>query len=99
MNRFPINKILNNFRCLVDLTVKTRTLSYDTIPEKRVTRRDKIMQFHQNGLNSVQIANEMNRLGIKTPRGKSYTYKNIWVTIKKWKLREVRVNDFEKDGL
>ena len=53
------------------------------------------MQFHQNGLNSVQIANEMNRLGIKTPRGKSYTYKNIWVTIKKWKLREVRMNDFE----
>ena len=53
------------------------------------------MQLHQNGLNSVQIANEMNRLGIKTPRGKSYTYKNIWVTIKKWKLREVRMNDFE----
>ena len=74
---------------------KNRTLSYDTIPEKRVTRRDKIMQLHQDGLNSVQISNEMNRLGIKTPRGKSYTYKNIWVTIKKWKLRELRMNDFE----
>lgn len=79
----------------MSVTVKTRTLSYDTIPEKRVTRRDKIMQLHQDGLNSVQISNEMNRLGIKTPRGKSYTYKNIWVTIKKWKLRELRMIDVE----
>ena len=79
----------------MSVSVKTRTLSYDTIPEKRVTRRDKIMQLDQDGLNSVQISNEMNRLGIKTPRGKSYTYKNIWVTINKWKLRELRMNDFE----
>jgi len=41
------------------------------------------MQLHQDDLNSVQISNEMNRLGIKTPRGKSYTYKNILVTTKK----------------
>ena len=53
------------------------------------------MQLDQYGLNSVQISNEMNRLGIKTSRGKSYTYKNIWVTINKWKLRELRMNDFE----
>ena len=79
----------------MSVTVKTRTLSYDTIPEKRVTRRDKIMQLDQDGLNSVQISNEMNRLGIKTPRGKSYIYKKIWVTKNKWKLRELRINDFE----
>ena len=53
------------------------------------------MQLDQDGLNSVQISNEMNRLGIKTHRGKSYTHKNIWVTINKWKLRELRMNDFE----
>ena len=78
----------------MSLTVKTRTLSYDTIPEKRVTRRDKIMQLDQDGLNSVQISNEMNRLGIKTPRGKSYTYKNIWV-----KIHLIDELSFEKQDL
>ena len=51
------------------------------------------MQLHQQGLNSVQISNEMNRLGIKTPRGKGYNNKIIWVTTKKRKLREDRLND------
>ncbi len=37
----------------------------------------------------------MNRLGIKTPRGKIYNYKIIWATIKKWQLREDRLNDSE----
>ena len=51
------------------------------------------MQLHQQGLNSVQISNELNRLGIKTPRGKTYNHKIIWFTIKKWKLREDRLKD------
>ena len=53
------------------------------------------MQLHHQGLNSVEISNEMNRLGIKTPRGKIYNYKIIWATIKKWQLREDRLNDSE----
>ena len=43
----------------------------------------------------IKIDTGMNRLGIKTPRGKIYNYKIIWATIKKWQLREDRLNDSE----
>ena len=35
----------------------------------------------------------MNRLGLKSPRGRPYTGKLVWVTIKKWREREERMND------
>ena len=92
-NRFPINQIISKFRCLVSISVETRTLSYFTISKFRESRKDKILELQTLGLNTVEIAKEMNRLGLKSPRGRPYTPKLIWVTIKKWRLREERMKD------
>ena len=53
------------------------------------------MELKGLGLDTTQIANEMNRLGLESPRGRPYTGKLVWVTVKKWKDREVRMNDSE----
>ena len=92
-NRFPINQIISKFRCSVLISVETRTLSYFTISKFRESRKDKILELQTLGLNTVEIAKEMNKMGIKSPRGRLYTPKLIWVTIKKWRLREDRMKD------
>lgn len=53
------------------------------------------MELKSQGLDTTQIANEMNRLGLESPRGRPYTGKLVWVTIKKWKDREVCMNHCE----
>ena len=60
----------------------------------RQSRKDKILGLQGQGLDTTQIANEMNRLGLKSPRGRPYTGKLVWVTIKKWREREERMNDW-----
>lgn len=92
-NRFPINQIINNFRCLVSISIETRKLNYWTFSELRHSRKDKILELQSQGLDTTQIANEMNRLGLKSPRGRPYTGKLVWVTIKKWRERDERMND------
>ena len=57
----------------------------------RQSRKDKILELQGQGLDAIQIANEMNRLGLKSPRGRPSTGKLVWVTIKKWREREERM--------
>ena len=59
----------------------------------RQSRKDKILELQGQGLDTTQIANENNRLGLKSPRGRPYTGKLVWVTIKKWKERDELIND------
>ena len=92
-NRFPINQILKYFRCLVEICLETRTLSYDKIPDKRVVRRDLILHLNNLGLQNNEIADFLNTKGIKKPRGTTYQTKDIWSAIKKWNDREKRLND------
>ena len=92
-NRIPINEILKNFRCLVSISVETRTLCYDTIPEEREWRKRLILSLHDKGFSNKKIAEKLNREGIKTPTGVTYSQKLIWVTIKKWKDRDIRMSD------
>ena len=57
----------------------------------KTLQKDKILELQSQGLDTNQIANEMNRLGLKSQRGRPYTGKLVWVTIKKWKEREERM--------
>ena len=41
----------------------------------RQSRKDKILELQGQGLDTTQIANEMSRLGLKSPRGRPYTGK------------------------
>ena len=59
----------------------------------RQSRKDKILELQGQSSETTQIANEMNRLGLKSPRGRPYTGKWVWVTIKKWRERDERTNN------
>ena len=80
---------------MVDVEVKTRTLNLDEIPEVLTVRKNLIMHLHDIGLSNNEIADYLNRKGIKKPRGKSYRNKDIWISVKKWKLRQNRLKDTE----
>ena len=81
------------FSCLVELCLETRTLSFDTIPDKRVVRRDLILHLNNLGLRNDEIADFLNAKDIKKPRGTTYQTKDIWSAIKKWNDRDERLND------
>ena len=51
------------------------------------------MSLHDKGFSNKKIAEKLNREGIKTPTGVTYSQKLIWVTIKKWKDRDIRMSD------
>ena len=53
-NRFPINQIINNFTCLVSITVETRTLNYWSVSKMRQSRKDKILELQGQGLDTTQ---------------------------------------------
>ena len=63
------------------------------IPEKREWRKQLISDLHDKGYSNTQIAEKLNQDGVKTPRGFSYSQKLIWVTIKKQKDRDNRMNN------
>ena len=63
------------------------------IPEKREWRKRLIFDLHDKGYSNKQIAEKLNQDGVKTPIGFTYSQKLIWVTIKKWKDRDNRMND------
>lgn len=72
------------------MTVVTRSLSLNVIPDGRLERLKLIDALYQKGWNSVEIANHLNRLGILTPSGKAYYPKLVWVTQHKFKERATR---------
>ena len=60
----------------------------------RQSRKDKILELQGQGLDTTQIAIEINLLGLKSPRGRPYTGKLVWVTIKKWRERDKQMDDY-----
>lgn len=72
------------------MTVVTRSLSLNVIPDGRLERLRLIDSLYQQGWNSVEIANHLNEQGILTPSGKAYYPKLVWVTQNKFKRRADR---------
>lgn len=60
----------------------------------RQPRKDKILELQGQGLDTTQIANEINRLGLKSPRGRPYTGNLVWVASKRWRERGDQINDW-----
>ena len=69
------------------MTVVTRSLSLNVIPDGRLERLQLIDALYQKGWNSVEIANHLNERGILTPSGKAYYPKLVWVTQRKFRQR------------
>ena len=78
---------------MVEVTVRTRTLTLPELPKKHLERLNLIQDLHCAGVNDREIADHLNGLGLETPRGGSYSAKLVWVTLKKFKERLERLED------
>ena len=76
------------------LTIYTRSCSLDRISTKNQSRLDFILKLHNQGYSNVEITNFLKLFGFKR-RNKNDDYKvnDVWVCLKKLKLREERKKD------
>lgn len=72
------------------MTVVTRSLSLNVIPDGRIERLELIASLYERGWNSIEIANHLNEQGMLTPSGMAYYPKLVWVTHNKFKRRSER---------
>ena len=76
------------------LTIYTRSCSLDRISTKNQNRLDFILKLHHQGYSNVEITNFLNIFGFKRRNKKdNYKVKDVWVCLKKLKLREERKKD------
>ena len=76
------------------LTIYTRSCSLDRISTKNQSRLDFILKLHNQGYSNVEITNFLNIFGFKRRNKKdNYKVKDVWVCLKKLKLREERKKD------
>ena len=78
---------------MVEVTVRTRTLTTVDLSSERLMRLHLISDLHDQGLNTREIADHLNDRGIRSPKGGTYSSKLVWVTHKKFKKRQERMKD------
>jgi hypothetical protein len=70
--------------------VTTRQLSLNFLSERRNFRHDLMRQMVAERFTNQQIADELNRQGIKTPSGKNYYAELVGATWSKLRKRDLR---------
>ena len=70
--------------------VETEHLSLNQIPDAYQERHDIILSLYWHGYTPTKIARYLNRIGVKTPRGKTYYPKLVSVTRDKLLKRKRR---------
>jgi len=70
--------------------VETEHLSLNQIPDAYQERHDIILSLYWHGYTPTTIAHYLNRIGMKTPRGKAYYPKLVSVTRDKLLKRKRR---------
>ena len=89
-NEFPMTYKASDVVLAFNVIVKTRSLSLNLIPDERLERHKLIVQLHESGLDDREIAEFMNRSGVRTPTGRTYYQELVFVTRRKIRLRETR---------
>ena len=92
-SRFRYINLLEDVVLGFEIKIITRELTIPQLPTDRETRLEFIYQLHLEGRSNKFITDYFNSRDVKTPRGKPYTQKNIWVTIEKYKKRLERITD------
>lgn len=92
-SRFRYINVFGDVVLGFEITIVTRELTIPQLPKEREERLEFIYQLHLNGYSNKQISEYFNSRVIKTPRGKTYSQKLIWVTLKKYKKRLERMDD------
>ena len=92
-SRFRYVSVFDDVALGFEITAVTSKLTIPQLPKEREDRLEFIYQLHLDGYSNKQISECLNSRGIKTPRGKTYSQKLIWVTLKKYKNRLERMDD------
>ena len=75
----------------MEIRVFTESLCVPKLTEMREFRLSLITQLIANGLSCKQVAESLNKQGIRTLTGKTYTQKLEWGTNKKYQDRKRRL--------
>ena len=79
------------------LTIYTRSCSINRINSKNQKRLDFILKLHNEGYSNVEITNFLKLFGFKRRNKKDdYKVNDVWVCLKKLKLREERKKEFNR---
>ena len=90
---FPITHTWKDLVLTFQVTVTSRSLSLNYLPEDRSDRLQLIESLFESGHTDKQIAEILNERKILTPRGGKYYYELVFVTRRKFRLRKERGNE------
>lgn len=94
-NEFRI--IYGNYRLFIQYNtiIETSQTSLIGLDHKRVLRLELIKTLSDDGMTNREISEFLNSMGVKTPKGKDYYPKLIWVTLKKYRKRLERNSPYK----
>jgi DNA-binding transcriptional MerR regulator len=84
--------------CLVvgfEIEITTKSLSLVNLNETRTERLEWLFSLRENGYSNKEISDYLNNRGIRSPNGKVYSPKLIWITLKKYQNRLKRSKGYQ----
>lgn len=84
--------------CLVvdfNVEITTKSLSLVNLNETRTERLEWLFSLRENGYSNKEISDYLNNRGIRSPNGKVYSPKLIWITLKKYQNRLKRSKEYQ----
>ena len=69
----------------------TQILTLKDIPDDQLTRLELIESLYNQGLDSSQVSDYLNKNNILTPTGLKYSSKLVWVSYDKFQKRKKRI--------
>ena len=69
----------------------TQILTLKDIPDDQLTRLELIESLYNQGLDSSQVSDYLNKNNILTPTGLKYSSKLVWVSHDKFQKRKKRI--------
>ena len=89
--------IYGDYRLFIQFNtiLELNNTSLITLNPQRTERLELIKSLSDSGMSNVQISDHLNSKGLKTPKGKDYYPKLIWVTLKKYNNRLERSRSYK----
>ena len=77
------------------IEITTQSLSVFNISDKTQNRLEWLLSLRNDSLSNKEMSDYLNNLGILSPKGKKYSPKLIWGTLKKYKNRLKRSKEYK----
>ena len=77
------------------IEITTKSLTVVNISDKTTRRLKWLMGLRNDGFSNKEMSDFLNDQGILSPKGKKYSPKLIWVTLKKYENRLKRSKEYK----